>query len=109
MNARQLGVRFNVEGEKIQARPASKLTPELRRAIKGNKERLIFDVLMQGALHHLAEHYVEGADLEALSGPVHDEVCDAYGAQDLERFRAAIRKYIRTALEAFRAAERGAA
>jgi hypothetical protein len=106
MRARELGVRLNVAGDRIQCRPASRLTPELRTAIKENKEHLIFDVLMQDAVHHLAEHYIEGADLEALSGPVHDEVCEAYGQKDLARFRAAIREYVKIGLVAFEECEK---
>lgn len=55
--ARELGVDLSLEGDNIVARPASKLTRELRAAIQENKERLLRDLLLRDALRYIAKHY----------------------------------------------------
>lgn len=100
----RLGVRLDVQDDKIVCHRASNLTPELRDAIKENRDQLLMDVLVREALRYLDERYVEGADLSALSGPIHDEVCEAYGAGNLEAFRVAVSEYVREGLVAFETA-----
>lgn len=64
--------------------------------------------LMSKALRYLNERYVEGADLSVL-GEWHDEIVAAGIAEDQERYRKAIRGYVRAGLRAFDQARKGAA
>lgn len=96
--ARDLGVVLSAtKDDGISCTPASRLTPELRAAIKANREELIRDVLMADALRYLAERYVEGTDLSALDAQA-DQLEDAYAAGDLGAYRAAIREYVKAGL-----------
>lgn len=56
--------------------------------------------LMSRALRYLNERYVEDADLSGL-GSWHDEIVAAGVAEDLERYRKAVRGYVRAGLRAF--------
>ena len=64
--------------------------------------------LMSKALRYLNERYVEGADLSGL-GPWHDEIVAAGIAEDQERYRKAVRGYVRAGLRAFEQSRKGAA
>jgi hypothetical protein len=101
--ARQLSVELSVDGDNIVARPARRLEPELRTAIRENKENLVKDLLMRDALRYLNEHFVEGANLSALD-PHENQINEAYHTAALKEYRAAIREYVRTGLREFRRA-----
>ena len=101
--ARQLGVELSLDGDSIMARPARRLEPELRIAIRENKEKLVKDLLMRDALRFLNEHYVQGANLSVLDAH-ENRINDAYHTAALKEYRAAIREYVRTGLREFRRA-----
>lgn len=101
--ARQLGVELSLDGDNIMARPGGRLEPELRTAIRENKEKLVKDLLMRDALRYLNEHYVEGANLSALD-PHENRINEAYHTAALKEYRAAIREYVRTGLREFQRA-----
>lgn len=56
------------------------------------------------AMSYLNRWYVPGADFSALE-PAHDEVVAAGVAEDPERYRRAIRAYVRAGLREFRRRE----
>jgi hypothetical protein len=101
--ARQLNVELSLDGDNVVARPARSLEPELRTAIRDNKEKLVKDLLMRDALQYLNEHYVQGANLSVLDA--HQvRIDEAYHTAALKEYRAAIRVYVRTGLREFRRA-----
>lgn len=95
--AREAGLRLSVtEKDTIFCQPRHRLTPKLREAIRANREQLLYDVLMGDALRYLNAHYVEGADLSALS--VHeDAINDAY-LRDWTAYRRAVQAYVQAGL-----------
>jgi hypothetical protein len=99
--AQQLGVKLSLDGDNIVARPAGRLEPELRTAIRENKQKLVKDLLIRDALRYLNEHHVEGANLSALD-PYENRINEAYHTAALEEYRAAIREYVRAGLREFR-------
>jgi hypothetical protein len=106
--ARQLSVELSLDGDNIVARPAWRLEPELRTAIRENKQMLVKDLLMRDALRFLAlrflnEHYAQGANLSVLD-PHESRINDAYHTAALEEYRAAIREYVKAGLREFRRA-----
>ncbi len=60
------------------------------------------------ALRYLNKHYVPGADTSSLAH-WHEEINAATVAEDPERFKAAVRGYVRAGLAAFERAKGGAA
>jgi hypothetical protein len=102
-HARELSVELSLDGDNIVARPARRLEPELRTAIRENKQKLVKDLLMRDALRYLNEHYVQGANLSALD-PHENRINEAYHTAALEEYRAAIREYVRAGLREFRRA-----
>jgi hypothetical protein len=101
--ARQLSVELSLDGDNIVARPAWRLEPELRTAIRENKQMLVKDLLMRDALRFLNEHYAQGANLSVLD-PHESRINDAYHTAALEEYRAAIREYVKAGLREFRRA-----
>ncbi len=63
---------------------------------------------MRKALRYRNERYVEDAGLSGL-GPWHDEIVAAGIAEDWERYREAVRGYVRAGLRALDQAQKGAA
>ncbi|MDP9478122.1 MAG: hypothetical protein M3R38_20985 [Actinomycetota bacterium] len=98
--ARALGVRLSVtKGDGLFCEPASRLTPQLREAIRDNREDLLYDVLVADALRYVAvERHVEGADPGAVLDAHQDAIDAAYLAQDWPAYRAAIRGFVRAGL-----------
>ena len=106
--AREAGLRFSVtEKDTILCQPRHRLTPELREAIKENRDQLLYDILMGDALRYLNTCYVEGADLSTLAAH-EDAINDAY-LQDWTAFRAAIQDYVQAGLAAFEVAKENVA
>lgn len=103
LTARELGVELSLNGGNIRAHPASRITPELRTAVRENKQTLIKDLLMRDALRFLNEHYIEGANLCVLDLP-EDRMNEAYHTAPLGEFRATVREYVRAGLREFRRA-----
>jgi hypothetical protein len=101
--AGQLGVELSLDGDNILARPAGRLDPELRTALRKNKEDVVKDLLMRDALRFLNEHYVEGANLSVLD-PHENRINEAYHTAALKAYRGAIRDYVRAGLREFRRA-----
>lgn len=106
--ARNLGVDLSLEGGNIAVRPASRITPEFREAIRKNKELLIKDLLLRDALRYMARHYVEDADLSVLHSH-EDRISDAYHTASLKEYRAVIREYVKAGLREFRRVKGAAA
>ncbi|MDP9425487.1 MAG: hypothetical protein M3P37_05475 [Actinomycetota bacterium] len=98
--ARDLGVRLSVTRDDVlTAEPASRLAPELRQAIRANREDLLYDVLLSDALRYVAvERHVEGADPGAVLDAHQEAIDAAYLGRDWPAYRAAIRRFVLMAL-----------
>jgi hypothetical protein len=59
-------------------------------------------------MHHMAKHYVEGADLSGLA-TAEDRVNGTYLGGDLGVFRGAVREWLRAGLVEFRRVREAAA
>jgi hypothetical protein len=98
--AHALGVRLHVDDDnRLRARPKNRVTSDLRRGIQENKTELLYAVHLSEAMRHMANHYVEGADLSVLD-PLEDRVDETY-LVDFEAFRAAVRELVRAGLAEF--------
>ncbi|MDP9478431.1 MAG: hypothetical protein M3R38_22575, partial [Actinomycetota bacterium] len=106
--ARALGVRLTVtKDDGLLCEPASCLTPELREAIRANREDLLYDVLRSNALRYVAvERHVEGADPGAVLDAHADAIDAAYLGRDWPAYRAAIRAFVRAGLREIERAKR---
>ncbi len=95
--ARDLGVRLSVTRDYVlTAEPASLLTPELREAIRANKDDLLYDVLLVAAHRYaLVGCHVEGADPGSVLDDHQDALDAAYLARDRPAFQTAIRAFAR--------------
>lgn len=96
--ARRAGIKLTVTiDDKLLCKPASLLMPELREAIKDNKDDLLYDVLLADALRYVAvECYVEGADPGSVLDDHHVAIDAAFLAGDWPAFRSAIREFARS-------------
>jgi TubC N-terminal docking domain len=108
IEARRLGLRLTRKGEDIAIRPASRLTPELRAAIRQNKDQILRDMLLRDALAYLAEHS-DGDELTEALLPLEELLNDTYLDGGEEQFKSAVREYVRAGLRSYRAREEGAA
>lgn len=107
--ARELGVDLSLEGDDIAAKPASRITPELREAIRTNKELLLKDLLLQDALRYMAERYEPGVNLGVLA-PYEDRINELYHhPATLKEYRAEIREYVKAGLREFHRVRNAAA
>ncbi len=106
--ARALGVRLAVtKAGGLAAEPASRLTPELREAIRASREDLLYGVLLGDALRYVAvERHVEGADPGAVLDAHQEAIDAAYLARDWPAYRAAIRAFVRAGLREIERAKR---
>src|SRR3712207_4481042 len=107
--ARDLGIRLSItKDDRISYRPKSKMPEWLLEEIKANKEPLLRNLLLSDALHYIAKHYVDGADLSVLDSH-EDRINEVYHTANREEYRAVIREYIKARLREFqrvRGAER---
>ncbi len=105
--ARDLEVRLSVtKDDELTAEPASRLTPELREAIRDNREALRYDVLLADARRYLGERDVEGSDLSVLADLEIEELDPARLRGDWLGYREAIRTYVRAGLRGIERARR---
>jgi hypothetical protein len=108
-NADHHGVTLRVPRDEdvVVARPASRLTEELKRGIQDHKDALIRDLLFRQAIEYLNERYVRGADLSVLHEP-EDALEDVWPPEvPLSEFRAALRKYVEAGLAEYKRVKQG--
>ena len=104
----------------IEARPKSRLTPELRSSLQEHKAVIIgllqwdeqnAQVLLSAAMAYLNEVYSQGGspdfDVEALND-YENRIEESYAREDMFALRIAVRKWVEASMEAFDAAGRGA-
>ncbi len=97
--ARHLGIRLTVtKDDGLRCEPASRLAPELREAIRDNRENLLYDVLLADARRYLGDRDVEGSDLSVLADLEIEELDPARLRGDWLGYREAIRTYVRAGL-----------
>ncbi len=97
LSARDLGIRLSVtKDDDLRCEPGERLTPEIRGAIRANREDILYDVLLSDALRYVAvECHVEGADPGAVLDDHQDALDAAYHARDWPGFRTAVRAFAR--------------
>lgn len=106
--AQRLGVDLSLEGDDIAASPASRITSELREAIRENKELLLKDLLFRDAFRYMAEHYEPGANLGVLA-PYEGRINEMHHPAILKEYRTEIREYVKAGLREFHRIRKAAA